>query len=266
MLKRLPNFLKTFGIGRGFALFAKFYLARRGTGDLFEVQVNGDAISLRDTASDKSIFFQIFVKREYDTAEWKAQNHRLIRAYEAILAQGKIPIIIDAGGNIGLASLWFNHLYPRARIFTIEPDADNLKMLERNVGSRPNITVVPGAVWDHPTRLKISNPDAGAGAFRTIEGEGELRAHSVSELAERETDGELFIVKMDIEGSEAAVFRSNSDWAAAASLLVVETHDWLYPAEATSRHFLRRMSEIPVDFVFRGENVFCFRFDDRHAV
>lgn len=46
--------------------------------------------------------------------------------------------IIDAGGNIGLASLWFARAFPEARITTIEPDPNTFAMLatnlERNTG------------------------------------------------------------------------------------------------------------------------------------
>ena len=175
-----------------------------------------------------------------------------------LVESGSTPVIIDAGANIGLASLWFAELFPLARIFAVEPDICNQKVLEQNIQGRSNIIAVAGGVWDKSTMLHIENPDAGAASLRTAEG-GDLRGYTIPEII-KEANGQLFIVKVDIEGAEAALFRSNTDWFAEASLVVLELHDWLYPGQGTSRNFLRCLSDQPIDLVYRGENMFCFRF------
>ena len=43
------------------------------------------------------------------------------------------------------------------------------------------------------------------------------------------------IVKVDIEGGEYALFRSNTAWLNHTDLLIAETHDWLFPGQDTSR-------------------------------
>ena len=50
-------------------------------------------------------------------------------------AEWRLPpdaTIVDLGGNIGLASLYFSTLCPDARFLVVEPDADNLRMLAVN--------------------------------------------------------------------------------------------------------------------------------------
>jgi hypothetical protein len=44
----------------------------------------------------------------------------------------------------------------------------------------------------------------------------------------------LFVAKIDIEGGETALFRTNTAWVGDAAMVTIELHDWLYPAERTS--------------------------------
>jgi FkbM family methyltransferase len=256
-IERLPNYVKEFGPVSGLVAYCQTHLLPQN-GRAFSLRAGPRRIQLRRTASDTSIFFQIFVKREYDTAQW-CQHNSLNRKYRAILDDGRVPVIVDAGANIGLSAIWFGQRFPEARIFAIEPDPENLAILTENIRTNSRITPLQGAVWDRPAQLIISNPKAGAGAFRVVEGEGPLRAYSVREIVGMQERGALFIVKIDIEGGEAALFRSNIEWVAEPALIAIELHDWLYPGEHTSSNFLRAISSIPVDVLFRGENVFCFK-------
>src|SRR5438105_14608471 len=126
-IERLPNYLKAFGPISGLAAFCRIHMLPH-TGSTFSLKLAGHQVYLRPTPSDISIFFQIFVKREYDTTQWQ-QHSNLQREYHAILNQGRIPIIIDAGANIGLSALWFNGRYPQAIIYAIEPDDANMAVL-----------------------------------------------------------------------------------------------------------------------------------------
>jgi FkbM family methyltransferase len=204
-------------------------------------------------------FLQIWIKQEYDLGGWPQLCERLRSAYGRLIAAGRTPLIIDAGANIGLASLWFATMFPEARIYAVEPDEGNLALLRRNVASCRNVVVLPGAVWDRPCEVGIANPDAGAGGFRVAEGGGDVRAYTIPEIVKAAGD-EPFIVKIDIEGGEDALFRSNTDWLSAAHLTILELHDWMLPSQGTSRNFLRCISETSVDVVFQGENVFCFKY------
>ena len=257
MLKRVPNYIKAFGVLKGLWTYARVHLNTYQAGRVFSVLINGRRIWLRKTASDTSIFFQIFVKCEFETRQW-IQDRILQRAYQQLVAAGRTPIIVDAGANVGFAALWFNERYPHAKVFAIEPDAANLSLLKRNTAGNEAILVLEGAVWDRSSQLRISNPEAGAGAFQVVEGDGGIRAYSIPEIASMEPGGNLFIVKIDIEGSEAALFRGNTDWLEQPNLIVIELHDWLYPGEGTSHNFLQHIAQLPIDFLFQGEHVFCF--------
>ena len=65
-----------------------------------------------------------------------------------------------------------------------------------------------------------------------------------------------FIVKIDIEGFEKDLFSANTEWVERFKLLIIETHDWMFPTQANSNNFLKVISKHNRDFVHKGENIF----------
>ena len=252
----LPNYVKTWGL-TGAGVFWQLH-RRSERGQLLPVKVAGQTYWMRNSLSDRSIFFQTFVQREYDTRQWPLLHQRLDQFCSRILGHGKTPIIIDAGANIGLSARWFASQYPHARIYSIEPDEQNIAVLRRNAEGLPAIDILAGAIWDCNTALQIRNPDAGSASFRVAEGVGNIDSWTIPDIIQC-ANGELFIVKIDIEGCEEALFRSNTEWMSEAKLIIIELHDWLYPGEGTSRNFFKQIAHHAVDIVFRGENMFCFK-------
>ena len=86
-------------------------------------------------------------------------------------------VIIDAGANIGVASIYFANRYPEAKIFAIEPEPANYALLVKNTHLYPSIVPVHAALWNHDGEISVSLPTPSAGtvdnwAFFTHEGEG----------------------------------------------------------------------------------------------
>jgi FkbM family methyltransferase len=77
---------------------------------------NGYKISYRNDCELKVIYDDIFTKNTYFFA-----------------TENPEPRIIDCGGHIGLAVLYFKSLYPRARIVTFEPNPETFFLLQRNI-------------------------------------------------------------------------------------------------------------------------------------
>jgi hypothetical protein len=68
------------------------------------------------------------------------------------------------------------------------------------------------------------------------------------------------IVKVDIEGGEEALFRSNIDWLDRTDLLIAETHDWLFPGQGTSRTLFSAIAGRNFEVIQKGEFIsFFFR-------
>ncbi|WP_409190079.1 FkbM family methyltransferase [Bradyrhizobium sp. RDM4] len=94
---------------------------------------NLGTVELRPRESDVSTFRDIFGSRDYAAYCYDSVKERLQAAYNAILNDGETPVLVDAGANIGAASLWFRQKFPELAIVAIEPDPDNIALLRRNL-------------------------------------------------------------------------------------------------------------------------------------
>ncbi len=216
-------------------------------------------IWLREGTSDFEIMEQIFLRREYDFAEYSAHHAMIAQAYAELLAAGKLPVIVDCGANIGLASIWFALRYPRAVVYAVEPEPRNLVMLRRNVAPYANITPIAAGISDRLTRVSLRNPQDEPWACQTEEDErGGVETVTIADLLAASPNAAPLIVKVDIEGYETSLFRSNTAWAEETPLVVFEMHDWLFAWRGTGDAMLRCLIRRPRDYLVRGENIFSF--------
>ena len=138
-------------------------------------------------------------------------------------------MIIDCGANIGLAALWYAPKFPQAKIIAVEPEPENFRILTMNAAGYSNIIVVHGAVSDRQTRVSLSNVGNEPTAWETIKGDsGTVHTYTIPGLMKNFPNSNLMIIKIDIEGSEVALFRSNVEWVTDTPVIVFESHDWLF--------------------------------------
>jgi FkbM family methyltransferase len=216
-------------------------------------------IWLRPATSDWYVMEQVFIDREYSLDKWQDHANALHALYEHVLAQGKVPIIVDCGAHIGLATLWFARQFPRARIFAVEPARDNFELLRRNVSSNPSVTPVNAAIWDRETSVDLVNAEEQPWAWAMQESvAGHISTVTVNDIMQREPLGVPLIVKIDIEGGELALFRSNIEWIERTPLIVFELHDWQGGWRGTGHSVFSRLCTHPRDYMQRGENMFAF--------
>jgi FkbM family methyltransferase len=169
--------------------------------------------------------------------------------------------IVDAGANIGMATLYFAKQFPEARIFAIEPELSNFDLLARNCENLPNVTLVQAALWCDRRPLMILNSSAEKYAFRIADKSSgspsmvTIPAITVSDIL-HQTDAEgIDLLKLDIEGSELELFAENADqWLDRVKIIAIELHDRFKPGCAQA--FYSALA--PRKFVqeIRGENIF----------
>lgn len=174
---------------------------------------NGLYITVRSKTSDLQVYTQLLIRSELSGFTVEAPK-----------------MILDGGANIGLAAVEFAVRYPGAQIVCVEPDASNAELLLEN--TRPfgaRIRVIQGAIWSERGALSISNPDADPWAFNVQASEsGCIPAYSVSDIAAMAGATHGFdLVKLDIEGAEASVFRGALGWLDHADLVGIELHETL---------------------------------------
>lgn len=214
---------------------------------------------LRLGTTDWEVLWQIYGRGDYETSQWPQHDQALLSFYKATVISGKVPIIIDCGANIGLSAVWFADKFPQARILAVEPEPENFAVLKRNAFQRPNIIPINAAISDHHARLRLTNSGSGSWAWETEPtAAGEVEAVTVPDLLKDQPNGVLFIAKIDIEGGEVSLFRSNVDWAEECPMIVCEPHDWLFLWRGTAHAILSRLVSQPRDYLFRGENIFAF--------
>mgnify|MGYP000930999581 CR=1 FL=1 len=91
------------------------------------------------------------------------------------------------------------------------------------------------------------------------EGPGAIPAYTIDDLCALGGTTDPLIVKLDIEGAQAQLFASNTDWVGRTALITLELDDWLMPWQGTSRNFFSCLSRYPFDYLLGGESIFCFR-------
>ncbi|MCP5305369.1 MAG: FkbM family methyltransferase [Chromatiaceae bacterium] len=265
--KKLPKYLLTFGLLAGTRLFFQVeWHTKSGRGDrMRSLTVPGYAnpIRLRDTVADHATFWQCIVMQQYDFSIFP-QAENIALQYKATLAAGQKPLIIDCGANIGLSTIWLANRYPLATICSVEPDEANFSLLQSNSSHLKERSIcLRGGIWPRPSKLTIINPEAGAAAFRVeelpVESDGGIRGYTIDEICTLAGNENPLYVKIDIEGAQAALFASNTEWVARTWLISLELDDWQFPWAGTSRTFLQTISRYPFDMLVRDESVFCFR-------
>lgn len=176
-------------------------------------------------SSDLNVFAQIY---QYD--EYKP----LIETFQKHFPNDKKLNIIDAGSNIGLASVYLSKHFPSSNFICIEPDTSNFESINYNleVNKIKNVIKIKGGLWSKNTNLKIVNDfrdqkDWSIRVEETTEA-GDLKAFSVNYLMKEHHFEVIDILKIDIEGSEKEAFTSsNADvsFLSKTKCIAIEIHD-----------------------------------------
>lgn len=146
----------------------------------------------------------------------------------------KPKTILDAGGNIGLATVMFAHLFPEAYIVVIEPDPDNFALLTLNTYRFANVHRENKGLWDRETGLNVKSYKGSWGTIVQEVGMLEkamIQATTIQALLDKHKLDGFEYLKIDIEGAEGKVFSdakyNNKGWIQKGRLFSIETHEWL---------------------------------------
>jgi len=152
-----------------------------------EVPFFGIPLQVCDAASFLSAWREIFIEQIY-----------------RFTAASPSPLFIDAGANIGLASIAILQQYPAARIVALESDPQICEILAGNLKARPAsaVQILNRAVWDSDEALLFAQDRADSG--RVGPG-GQLRVQGLRFLTLLEQYERVDFLKMDIEGAEVRV-------------------------------------------------------------
>ena len=203
---------------------------------------------LRVPSSDLEVYEQVFLNSEYD------------------FCVNRMPqVIIDAGANIGLVSIYFANRYPGAKIIAIEPERHNFELLKRNAKAYKNIIPLHAALWNNNERIRLADPGRGNWGFVTYRPSSTAKYSNLNETVEGITVNKLLsdykieqvdIFKIDIEGAEKEVFTDASTWIHKVDSLIVEFHERF--KTGCNRIFYNATNGFRAEWT-QGENVYLSR-------
>lgn len=140
------------------------------------------------------------------------------------------PRILDCGANIGLASLYFKRLYPRARITAFEADPALATICCRNLAANGaiDVEVESVAVWRENGVVRFQQEGADSGAIAGLS--AGLLAKAVNVPAIRLRDllarERIDLLKLDIEGAETLVLADCADALDDVDAIVMDLHEF----------------------------------------
>lgn len=170
--------------------------------------------------SDFLVYNQIFINEEY----------KIVKNILINLNKNNFKII-DAGANVGYTSLYFA-LSLNAEIISIEPSLNNSLILIKNIelnqlGNKIEVKRI-ALSSNSENRYSINNQ------FRdcldwsnttVIDPNGEVNSLSIDDLLREKKWDIIDLLKIDIEGAESEIFRSNVDFLEKTRIIAIEVHE-----------------------------------------
>ncbi len=185
--------------------------------------------------------------------------------YKLNLPDFQPKLILDCGGNIGCAAVYFADKYPDAQIYSIEPQKHNFKILQYNTLFYDNVHPINSALWGKETFIRVEDKGYGVAGYMTVETTEDapeaFKTVTVSKILRDSGFEEIDLMKVDIEGAEKEVFGAPDvdEWLSKVKILMIELHDRM--KAGCSYEFFKAISKYHWHFKFRGENLIFIRED-----
>lgn len=180
---------------------------------------------IRKYSSDAIIFSHIFIYLSYKS---------FIDLIISKLDSSKSIIVIDAGANIGLFSVYLSIFFKKNKIIAIEPDISNAEVLEKNFifNQIQNSLILKGALWINNEPLEISRDFRDKKDWSiTVKPSDKIDAiHSYTfyDIFEKYKLEVIDILKIDIEGTEKKIFEKeeySNFFLQKTKFIAIEIHD-----------------------------------------
>lgn len=214
--------------------------------ELIKIDLPGylDRILLRANSSDIDVFETVFIAERF-----KIKNDI-----------DNPKVIVDAGANTGLVSIYFAVRFPNAKIYAIEPEESNYEIMEINTGNYQNIFPIKAGLWKDNTPLYLENPNVEKWAFRVTDEyspNNSVKSIAVSDILLLSSEENIDIFKIDVEGAEKVIFSENYHlWIDKVFLFIIETHDNLI--NGCDSAFYSALRNLEIEKEIRGQNQFVW--------
>ncbi len=137
------------------------------------------------------------------------------------------PVIIDAGGYIGMSVLYFKTVYPRAKITVFEPDLNNFLILEKNIKNNDikNVKLINAGIGKTNAVVDFFIDGAdGSSLFKITDNfKRETIKVKIVKLS-KYINSPIDLLKMNIEGTEGEVFEEIENKLYLIKQIIFEYH------------------------------------------
>jgi FkbM family methyltransferase len=176
-------------------------------------------IYLRNHTADVSVYRSIIDNHEYN-----------------FITKSEPKYIIDAGANIGIATIYFANKYKNAQIIAIEPEDQNYELLKQNTEVYKNIIIIKAALWNTMGKIPLFDTDHDNWGFMVALNKSDLKTVTknvkqftdtitVNEIINKYNIDSIDVLKIDIEGSEKEVFETCESWIYKTKSIIIELHE-----------------------------------------
>lgn len=183
---------------------------------------------LRRNSTDAIILYEILYRQDY--------RHLLLIQKKLNCS---ITRIVDAGANIGSSTVYLKAVFPAATIISIEPEADNFAMLQKNVAANhfENVHCLQAGLWNKDALLQVQEGFRGDKerelSFYVTEVAADAPGNKICGLTlenimNRFSFTQVDILKIDIEGAERYLFSSldaSREFLQHVKILAIEVHE-----------------------------------------
>jgi FkbM family methyltransferase len=146
-------------------------------------------------------------------------------------------VIIDAGGNVGLFSVWLARRHPRCRVVAFEPFEENYRLFMQNVESAgvKNVAVYCAGLGGETGRGQMEavgerSLDHRLAADGRDDAPGSVPVYSFADALRLADSPRVALFKVDIEGSEYELFeKADPADLARVNRFAIEYHEHAHP-------------------------------------
>lgn len=217
-----------------------------------KVRCGNHELLIRPTDSDLFVISQVFGHCEYEIG--KAGQSALNRLATAWRQREFIPVVVDAGANVGYSSIFLGDQYPDAIVIAIEPDRQAYEVLISNCAGLEQIMPVYGALWSHDGEVALVNSERPSWARAVSDGRG-VPSVTLPGLLAKLPRTKLLMLKMDIEGAELEATRDCGKVLKDVPCIIVEPHDFMFPGRGCLTFVYSLFGGRSIDSLVNGENL-----------